>query len=66
MRPSNAYKDMLDNVISPITCVSMNHQNQLKQITNGAIFATNRSILYYNITILPKSFTHLVSRSHLL
>jgi hypothetical protein len=36
----NAYKDMLDNVISPITCVSMNHQNQLEQMANGAMFAT--------------------------
>jgi hypothetical protein len=25
---------MLDNVVSPITCVSMNHQNQLEQMTN--------------------------------
>jgi hypothetical protein len=38
----NAYKDMLDNVVSPITCVSMNHQNQLKQMANGAMFATSR------------------------
>jgi hypothetical protein len=27
MGPRNAYKDMLDNVVSLITCVSMNHQN---------------------------------------
>jgi hypothetical protein len=40
MRPMNAYKDMLDNVVSPITCVSMNHQNQLEQMANGAMFAT--------------------------
>jgi hypothetical protein len=31
---------MLDNVVSPITCVSMNHQNQLEQMANGAMFAT--------------------------
>jgi hypothetical protein len=31
---------MLDNVVSPITCVSMNHQNQLEQMANGSIFAT--------------------------
>jgi hypothetical protein len=37
----NAYKDMLDNVVSPITCVSMNHQNQLEQMANGVMFATN-------------------------
>jgi hypothetical protein len=36
----NAYKDILDNVVSPITCVSMNHQNQLQQMANGAMFAT--------------------------
>jgi hypothetical protein len=35
MGPRNAYKDMLDNVVSPITCVSMNHQNQLEQMANG-------------------------------
>jgi hypothetical protein len=29
-----------DNVVSPITCVSMNHQNQLEQMTNEAMFAT--------------------------
>jgi hypothetical protein len=27
-------------VVSPITCFSMNHQNQLKQMTNRAMFAT--------------------------
>jgi hypothetical protein len=27
MGPRYVYKDMLDNVVSPITCVSMNHQN---------------------------------------
>jgi hypothetical protein len=40
MEPRNAYKDMLDNVVSPITCVSMNHQNQLEQMANGVMFAT--------------------------
>jgi hypothetical protein len=44
MGPRNAYKDMLDNVVSPITCVSMNHQTQLEQMANGAIFATTDSI----------------------
>jgi hypothetical protein len=38
----NAYKDMLDNVVSPITSVSMNHQNQLEQMENGAMFATEQ------------------------
>jgi hypothetical protein len=27
----------LDNVVSPIACVSMNHQNQLKQMTNDNV-----------------------------
>jgi hypothetical protein len=39
MGPRNAYKDMLDNVVSPITCVSMIHQNQLEQMANGVMFA---------------------------
>jgi hypothetical protein len=42
MGPRNA--DRLDNVVSPITCVSMNHQNQLEQMENGAMFATNYSL----------------------
>jgi hypothetical protein len=37
----NAYKDMLDNVASLITCVRMNHQNQLEQMAKEAMFATN-------------------------
>jgi hypothetical protein len=40
MGPRNAYKDMVDIVVSPITCVSMNHQNQLQHMTNGVMFAT--------------------------
>jgi hypothetical protein len=40
MGPRNAYKDMLDNVVSLITCVSMNHQNHLEQMAKGAMFAT--------------------------
>jgi hypothetical protein len=40
MGPWNAYKDMLDNVISTIACVSMNHENQLEQMANEAMFAT--------------------------
>jgi hypothetical protein len=40
MGPRNAYKDMLDNVVSPFTCVSMNHQNQLEQMAKDAMFAT--------------------------
>jgi hypothetical protein len=41
MGPRKAYKDMLDNKVSPITCVSMNHQNQLEKMANGAMFATS-------------------------
>jgi hypothetical protein len=40
MGSRNAYKDMLDNVVSPIACVSMNHKNQLEQMANGAMFTT--------------------------
>jgi hypothetical protein len=40
MGPRNAYKDMPDNVVSRIAWVSMNHQNQLEQMANGAMFAT--------------------------
>jgi hypothetical protein len=49
MGPRNACKDMLD--VSPITCVSMNHQNQLEQIANGAMFATKG--LDFDETLLP-------------
>jgi hypothetical protein len=31
MGPRYVYKDMLDNLVSHTACVSMNHQNQLKQ-----------------------------------
>jgi hypothetical protein len=40
MGPRYVYKNMLDNVVSLITCVSMNHQNQLEQMANEAMFAT--------------------------
>jgi hypothetical protein len=47
MEPRNAYKDMLDNEVSPITCVSMNHQNQLEQKANGAMFATMYHVIKF-------------------
>jgi hypothetical protein len=47
MGPRNAYKDMLDNVVSPIACVSMNHQNQLEQMAKKAMFATNSKKIRY-------------------
>jgi hypothetical protein len=40
MGPRNAYEDILDKLVSPIACVNMNHQNQLEQMANGAMFAT--------------------------
>jgi hypothetical protein len=40
MGPRNTNKDMLDKVVSHIACVNMNHQNQLEQMANGAMFAT--------------------------
>jgi hypothetical protein len=48
MGPRNAYKNMLDNVVSLITCVSTNHQNQLEQMANGAMFATLTNIFFAN------------------
>jgi hypothetical protein len=36
----NVYKNMLNNMVSLITCVSMNHQNQLEQMANEVMFAT--------------------------
>jgi hypothetical protein len=50
MGPRNAYKDMLDNVVNHITCVSMNHQNQLEQMANGAMFATISPFLWFMTT----------------
>jgi hypothetical protein len=47
MGPRNAYKDMLDKVVSPIACVNMNHQNQLEQMANGAMFATKCTAAAY-------------------
>jgi hypothetical protein len=35
MGSRNAYRDILDNVVSLIACVVMNHQNQLEQMANG-------------------------------
>jgi hypothetical protein len=52
MGPSNAYKYMLENVASPITCVSMNHQNQLEQMANGVMFAAiSPFLVIYDNTI---------------
>jgi hypothetical protein len=45
MGPRNAYKDMLDKLVSRITCVSMNHQNQLEQMANGAMFSARSHLL---------------------
>jgi hypothetical protein len=43
MGPRNAYKNMVDNVVSPITCIIMNHKNQLKQMANVAMFRAGES-----------------------
>jgi hypothetical protein len=51
----NAYKDMLDKVVSTITCVSMNHQNQLEQMTNGVMFATTGSCSSSSSVTSPSS-----------
>jgi hypothetical protein len=52
MGPRNAYKNMLDNVVSPIACVDINHQNQFEQMANGAMFATISPflVIYDNTT----------------
>jgi hypothetical protein len=42
MGPRNAYKHMLNKVVNLIACVNMNHQNQLKQMANGDMFATKK------------------------
>jgi hypothetical protein len=62
----NAYKDMLDNVVSPVACVIMNHQNHLEQMAKGAMFATladhqidhRRSLLIEDICISLLCVTH--------
>jgi hypothetical protein len=54
MGPRNAYKDMLDNVVSSITCVSMNHQNQLEQMANGVMFATKSDMLVCTLLLTAK------------
>jgi hypothetical protein len=42
MGPRYVYKDMLDNVVSLIACVSMNHQYQFEQMEEEAMFTTKR------------------------
>jgi hypothetical protein len=58
----NAYKDMLDNVVSPITCVSMNHQNQLEQMANGALFATYYRRFVHDFTSIAAPLHELTKR----
>jgi hypothetical protein len=68
MGPRNAYKDMLDNVVSLIACVSMNHQNQLEQMANEAMFSTLIVVLFFSLFSLlvffSNKFTH--TQSHIL
>jgi hypothetical protein len=49
MGPQYVYKDMLDNVVSPIAYVSMNHLNQLEQMAYGAMFATEKQVWHLTI-----------------
>jgi hypothetical protein len=44
MGPRYIYKDMLDNVVRPIACVSMKHQNQLEQMANWGHVRYNASL----------------------
>jgi hypothetical protein len=39
MGPRNAYKDMLNNMVSPIDHVVINHQIKLEEMTYEAMFA---------------------------
>jgi hypothetical protein len=68
MGPRNAYKDMLDNVVSLIACVSMNHQNQLEQMANEAMFSTLIVVFFFSLFSLlvffSNKFTH--TQSHIL
>jgi hypothetical protein len=68
MGPRNAYKDMLDNVVSLIACVSMNHQNQLEQMANEAMFSTLTVVFFFSLFSLlvffSNKFTH--TQSHIL
>jgi hypothetical protein len=54
MGPRIAYKDMLDNVVSSIACVSMNHQNQLEKMANGAMFTTTSNLLNHTLHAAEK------------
>jgi hypothetical protein len=66
MGPRNAYKDMLDKVVSPIACVNMNHQNQLEQMANGAMFdAIHRRCVGSSGAEDPAAKTSLVASTRL-
>jgi hypothetical protein len=45
MGPRNAYKDMLDKVVSPITCVNMNHQINSNKWQMGSCSLQRRATL---------------------
>jgi hypothetical protein len=53
MGPRYDYKDMLDNVVGPIACGSMNHQNQFEQMANEVMFATTRAWTLDPLTRFP-------------
>jgi hypothetical protein len=44
-------KDILENVVSHIACVSMDHQNRLEQIANEAMFATHVPMDHIQIVV---------------
>jgi hypothetical protein len=60
MGPRNAYNDILDNVVSLIAGVVMNHQNQLEQMANGENRLSSRLVIHWFRTwaILHKLASH--------
>jgi hypothetical protein len=58
---------MLNNVVNPIACVRMNHQNQLKHMKNGAMFATISSfvVIYDNTSKASINLQKLTKLNHL-
>jgi hypothetical protein len=49
--PRNVYKDMLNNMVSPIDHVVMTHQNQIR-IANGAMFTTEEKPLNFSSQVI--------------
>jgi hypothetical protein len=55
MWPRYVYKDVLDNTAIPITCVSMNHENQLEQLKQMGPCSLHSRI---EVDMQKYSFTH--------